>query len=117
MFEADFHISKANNCEDPKKDDKIESKYSLTKVGEVFKLRIIYVAWAILALDYLVVHIVNPLHKSFGQSFVADDHLLALAGSLSAVCQCVGRVLWGRLFDRLGSKVCFDLIPFYNKKI
>ncbi|KAL3848528.1 hypothetical protein ACJMK2_019379 [Sinanodonta woodiana] len=48
---------------------------------------------------------VTTLYKSYGQTFIQDDHFLALVGSCSSIFNCIGRPCWGALMDRFTFKV------------
>lgn len=52
----------------------------------------------------MVIGFINPLWKAYGQTFIRDDHFLAFVGSMAAVFNCLGRVLWGFLYDRTSFK-------------
>nr|KAG5708229.1 hypothetical protein BaRGS_021163 [Batillaria attramentaria] len=41
--------------------------------------------------------------KAFGQTFIRDDHFLALVGSCAGIFGAAGRPLWGWLAERIGS--------------
>ncbi|KAK7507006.1 hypothetical protein BaRGS_00001857 [Batillaria attramentaria] len=45
-------------------------------------------------------------YKAYGQTFIHDDHLLALIGSFSSVFNCIGRPIWGLLADKIGIQTC-----------
>lgn len=45
------------------------------------------------------------LFQAFGQTFITDDYFLAMVGSLAAVCNGAGRIMWGALADRYCFKV------------
>ena len=51
-----------------------------------------------------------PLHdlrdQVYGQTFIQDDHFLAMVGTVAAIFNAGGRVVWGQLCDSLGYKVC-----------
>jgi nitrate/nitrite transporter NarK len=38
----------------------------------------------------------------YGQSFIHDDHFLALVASLASIFNAIWRPLWGLLADRIG---------------
>ena len=53
---------------------------------------------------------VMGLYKRYGMcegSLVADDSFLSLVGGLGAIASGVGRVIWGRLIDKLGFQVAW----------
>ena len=43
--------------------------------------------------------------QAYGQTFIEDDHFLALVGSISSMFNCIGRPLWGIFMDRFRYKV------------
>lgn len=45
--------------------------------------------------------------QAYGQTFIADDHFLALVGSVASGFNCAGRLVWGKLLDRFHYKVFF----------
>ncbi|XP_076453631.1 uncharacterized protein LOC143288865 [Babylonia areolata] len=45
---------------------------------------------------------VVDLHKAYAQTFIHDDHFLAIVASCTAIFNCVGRPVWGGLADRVG---------------
>lgn len=116
-FEADKYLKIPENedFENNNLEFAPDCKYPLERPLAVLKLKVFYVIWAMLALDCIVVHIVNPLYKSFGQTFIADDHLLAITGSVSSVFNCGGRILWGKLLDKYGPKVGSEVLFYSNK--
>ena len=56
------------------------------------------------ALSIFTLSIINPLWKAFGQTFIRDDHYLALIGSGSLVLGLIGRLVWGVLCDMFSYK-------------
>ncbi|XP_053404678.1 uncharacterized protein LOC123553875 isoform X2 [Mercenaria mercenaria] len=68
-----------------------------------------YIWWIILFNLYGGMTIANGLYKVYGQTFIADDHFIALIGSLSAVFNCVFRPVWGMMMDKYGFQVAVKL--------
>lgn len=60
-----------------------------------------------------------PLFQAFGQTFITDDYFLAVVGSLAAVCNGAGRIMWGALADRYCFKVGTSKTPYFmnNKSL
>ena len=54
--------------------------------------------------------VVNSFWKAFGQTFIKDDHFLAMVGMVSSVFNMLGRMLWGYTCDKLGYKTTMMLI-------
>ena len=46
------------------------------------------------------------MHQVYGQTFIQDDHFLAMVGTVAAIFNAGGRVVWGQLSDSFGYKVC-----------
>lgn len=119
IFEADKYLEsiplvdpnlEANKVSKPEvvsQEVSSERKYHIENPTEVFKLKIFYSMWIMFALGGETVNFINALYKSFGQSFIADDHLLAAVGSLSSVFNCSGRVMWGKLLDKYDARVSY----------
>ena len=63
------------------------------------------VFWLIYFFNTIAIGYINAMYKSFGQTFIKDDHFLAQIGSFAAVFNCLGRVAWGRLMDKTSFKV------------
>ncbi|KAL8594765.1 hypothetical protein ACOMHN_047483 [Nucella lapillus] len=69
---------------------------------EVLKQRITWTLWLNnIALDYAFLFIV-AFYKAYGQTFIANDHFLALVASFASVFNAVGRPIWGLIADRIG---------------
>lgn len=51
------------------------------------------------------VFVINSVKQAYGQSFIKDDHFLAIVGSLAAVCNGSGRIMWGHLADKYSFRV------------
>ncbi|KAK3583720.1 hypothetical protein CHS0354_021474, partial [Potamilus streckersoni] len=51
---------------------------------------------------------------AYGQTFILDDHFLALVGSISSVFNCVGRPFWGAIMDRFRFKVAIQCITAWS---
>ena len=52
------------------------------------------------------------MYKAFGQTFIQDDHFLAMVGTVAAIFNAGGRVVWGQLCDSLGYKVCMVTVLY-----
>ncbi|XP_076454079.1 apicoplast pyruvate carrier 1-like [Babylonia areolata] len=69
---------------------------------KIMTMRVTWTLWLTnLLLDYAFIFVV-PFYKAFGQTFIIDDHLLALVASFASVFNAVGRPIWGLLADRMG---------------
>ncbi|XP_060560281.1 uncharacterized protein LOC132720223 [Ruditapes philippinarum] len=69
------------------------------------RCRSFYVVWLTIMLMNGGMQFINGLYKAYGQTFIADDHFLALTGSLAAIFNCIGRPIWGAVMDRTGFRV------------
>ena len=47
-----------------------------------------------------VTQAVAGFYKTFGLTFIQDDHFLALVGAVSSIFNCSGRLFYGMLMDR-----------------
>lgn len=75
------------------------------KPVEVIKEKTFYVFWLIYFFNTIAIGYINAMGKSFGQTFIKDDHFLAVMVSLAAIFNASGRVVWGRLMDLTSFKV------------
>ena len=64
-----------------------------------------YLLCVMMFLNGIAVTIVASLFKSFGFSFIADDHFLLAVGSVSAIFNALGRIFWGLVADLFSHKV------------
>ena len=85
-----------------------------------------YLLFIILLSGSLPIAFVVTLYKAFGQSLIDGDYLLTTAGSVSAMFNLLGRILWGALADKTSYKLalllqsttmCFLLYTFYGVSI
>ena len=69
-----------------------------------------YAIWfAFAAIGEAVVYLA-AIYKIFGQGFILNDHTLAIVGSIGALSNSVGRILWGILADVLPCKLVLIII-------
>ena len=61
--------------------------------------------WFIYLLNTLAIGYINATYKSFGQTFLNNDKMLSLVGSLAAIFNAFGRLFWGRMMDLSSFKV------------
>merc|ERR1719471_539341 len=69
------------------------------KPSDIVKTREFWVLWVTFVLNTQAVGYINSMYKAFGQTFIQDDHFLAVVGAFAAVFNSSGRVLWGHLCD------------------
>ncbi|XP_066937813.1 uncharacterized MFS-type transporter YhjX-like isoform X2 [Macrobrachium rosenbergii] len=77
---------------------------------EVVRHKTFYVFWMTYLFNTIAIGYINAMYKSFGQTFIRDDHFLAQIGSFAAVFNCIGRVVWGRLMDKTSFKVSMRIL-------
>lgn len=63
-----------------------------------------YLLWLMFMFNGCGVILVATLYKSFGQEFINNDHYLAVVGSISAIFNCLGRIVWGWIADKVSYK-------------
>ncbi|XP_021344893.1 uncharacterized protein LOC110444864, partial [Mizuhopecten yessoensis] len=72
---------------------------------QVLKKKSFYMLWFLFLFNGQGIQFISSLYKTYGQTFIKDDHFLAIVGSLAAVCNGGGRILWGYLADKFCFKV------------
>ena len=68
-----------------------------------------YLLWLMFMLGNISVAFISSLYKQFGIDQKIDDHFLAAVGSVSAIFNLLGRILWGVLADVIPYKVSLVL--------
>ena len=63
-----------------------------------------YLLWYMFLANGMSTAFIATLYKFFGQTFILDDHFLATVGSVSAIFNCSGRIVWGLLADKVSYK-------------
>ncbi|KAK3868215.1 hypothetical protein Pcinc_026381 [Petrolisthes cinctipes] len=58
----------------------------------------------------IAVGYINAMYKSFGLTFIGNDHFLAEIGSLAAIFNAGGRIFWGRLMDYTSFKISMRIL-------
>ena len=91
----------------------LRSNASRNVVAELDPLQMLrkvnfYLLWVMMLLAGFSVFFTATLYKFFGQTFIQDDHFLAVVGSASAICNCTGRIVWGLIADYTSYK--FSLV-------
>jgi MFS family permease len=49
------------------------------------------------------------LYKTFGETFIEDDHFFAWAFSVGSIANAVARIGWGMLTDQVGFQVALSM--------
>ena len=82
---------------------------SLTPLQVLRKMNF-YILWFMFLCNGMAVLFTATLYKFFGNSFIDDDHFLATVGSIAAVFNCLGRIAWGLIADRVSYKFALVLL-------
>lgn len=69
-----------------------------------------YLLWVMFTSNGLAVLFIATLYKFFGLQVVNDDHYLASVGSVSAIFNFLGRIVWGIIADRVSYKFALVLL-------
>ena len=67
-----------------------------------------YILWFMFLSNGIAVIFTSTLYKIFGQEFITNDHYFAAVGSVSAIFNCAGRIVWGLVADLVSYK--FSLV-------
>jgi MFS family permease len=68
-----------------------------------------YMLWLAFMFNGLTAVFVVTLYKFFGLEVGASDYYLAMVGSVSAIFNCLGRIIWGTVADKASCKVSMVL--------
>lgn len=80
----------------------IPNNYTLI---ESMRNKYFYVLWITFGLSTQSAYFIGAMIKAFGQSFISDDHYLAIILSLSFIVNGIGGVFWGKVLDYLKFQV------------
>jgi len=94
-----------------KPDNKSSSVFSLTPV-QVLKTPIFYQIWVGFFSICLTNGLMGNYSKTFGLTFINDDHYYAKVAVFLNILNGCGRVVWGFNYDKFGFKVAFFMIGF-----
>ena len=78
--------------------------------SDIVKTQEFWILWLTFVLNTQAVGYINSMYKAFGQTFIKDDHFLAVVGAFAAIFNSGGRVLWGHLCDVFGYKMCMMMV-------
>ncbi|GAA32158.2 oxalate:formate antiporter, partial [Clonorchis sinensis] len=70
----------------------------------VFKALDFYLLWLSVCCGAIPITLVTSLYKVAGSRYIYDDIFLAGTSMAASVCNSVGRVIWGRVCDRISFK-------------
>ncbi|KAL5004644.1 hypothetical protein ScPMuIL_018100 [Solemya velum] len=74
-------------------------------VKDALKSRSFWTLWSIYLFNGQGILFISSLFKAYGQTFINDDLFLSTVGSVSALFNGSGRILWGYIADRFCCKV------------
>lgn len=80
------------------------------KPMEVIFKKTFVVIWLMYLFNTIAIGYINAMYKSFGQTFITDDHFLAVIGSLAAIFNAGGRIAWGYLMDKTSFRVAMRIL-------
>ncbi|XP_048247846.1 L-lactate transporter-like [Haliotis rufescens] len=72
---------------------------------KVLKSKNFYLLWLIFLFGGEGIVFVSSQYKNYGQTFIDDDHFLAIVGSVSSVFNAGGSIFWGYIMDRFSFKI------------
>ena len=73
---------------------------------QMLKVPKFYMLWVMMLLNGVVIAVVMTLYKFIGIDLLKeDDHFLSVVGSVAAIFNASGRVIWGLVADRFTHKV------------
>lgn len=76
-----------------------ENESSVTP-WEALRTKELYILWLTRFFVVLVTQCIAAFYKAFGQSFIEDDHFLAIVGAVCALFNCSGRLFYGLVMDK-----------------
>lgn len=72
---------------------------------QLFKNKNAYLLWLMIFLIDCGMQFALTLYKAYGQTFIKDDHFLALTGAISSLFNAFFRPVWGIVMDKFGFQV------------
>jgi len=84
-------------------------RFSLTPF-QVLKTSSFYITWLGFFNITLTSGILQNYSKTFGFTFINDDHYYAKIGIISNIFNGLCRIFWGLLYDRLGFRGCYLML-------
>nr|KAG5688691.1 hypothetical protein BaRGS_014402 [Batillaria attramentaria] len=79
------------------------------KPVDILKTRIIWTLWFFNFATDIAFSFITGFYKAWGQTFIHNDRLLALVGSVAPIFNAVCRPVWGLMADRFGFLRCLLL--------
>ncbi|KAF2364638.1 Major facilitator superfamily [Trinorchestia longiramus] len=96
---ADERADLLNHQSDSDCPEYLENSQTNLTPRAMLRTKLFYHLWSIYLMNTIAISYINATYKSFGQTFLKDDYLLATVGALAAIFNAVGRIVWGRLMD------------------
>ena len=75
---------------------------------QAFRTKELYLLWITRLSIVLISQVIAGLYKAFGTTFINDDSFLVLVGSISAIFNCCGRVIFGCIMDRFSYRIAMS---------
>jgi len=94
------------------KSDVVEEIQNSLKPTEVLRTPVFYQIWAGFFSVGLCNGLMSTYSKTFGLTFINDDHFYATVAIVQNIFNGTCRVFWGFSYDKAGFKMCFLLIGF-----
>nr|XP_040573905.1 uncharacterized MFS-type transporter YhjX-like [Lepeophtheirus salmonis] len=90
-------------------DENIDSKTIYESWKDILKSKEFYLLWiSRLALPFFSL-VIGGFYKTFGLTFIYDDHFLSMVGTVCSIFNCSGRLFYGYLMDKLSYKVATSI--------
>ncbi|XP_046552611.1 oxalate:formate antiporter-like [Haliotis rubra] len=77
---------------------------------QVLQSKLFYLLWLINSCVMLGIILISTFYKTFSQTFIKDDHFLALAGSVGSAFNALGRPFWGAVGDKIGYRESLTIV-------
>merc|ERR1719317_1778412 len=92
------------------KEDVNEEKENNLSPLQVLKTSWFYQIWTGFFSISLTIAIMGNFSKSFGLTFINDDHFYSIVAIFQNILNGFSRIFWGLGYDRFGFKKCFSVI-------
>ncbi|KAL4220385.1 hypothetical protein ACF0H5_020788 [Mactra antiquata] len=109
-FSAKTDVNKMEKIPQDNEDNITEELTILQAIKSSLTSRSFYIIWFTILLINIGMQFFTGLYKAYGQTFIEDDHFLALVGSIAAVFNCAGRPVWGAVMDKAGFRVAIRCV-------
>jgi len=76
---------------------------------DALKSKEFYLLWVTRLSVVLITQVVAALYKAFGQTFIYDDHFLAIVGAICSFFNCAGRLMYGLIMDKTSYKFAMSV--------